>query len=394
MTVSQTNRRFLHAALLIAAALVFAFLASLGNAARADQFAYVANEGTNDVTIVDLDSVTVVDTVPVGHDPVDLVVHPDGSEVYVVGDEWLSIIDAATRDAQIIRLEFDHANSVVIDRAGEYVYIAHETFSYVTVFEVATGIIDAIEVPFLQTQHMAISPIDDSLFLVNRGGDILQVDTATGYSTPLFGSAMPGPGGIAVDSFGTLYVSSDQNLSVKAAARLGSGYSQLMTLGSGYRPGRVRIDTPASGFGGIAMVVRPFDDTISRYFESEIRLPDGSTPMDVAANPENDTLVIAFEADLSLRAPARHGSIAVGAPPMNGFNPPTFLPAGRHPIAVAIGPVVEFIDKWTLITTEDWLYKYAKVVEPGFVTLDDYLKVYKLEVAGPPKAPTLLRISD
>ena len=59
---------------------------------------YVANSGSNSVSVIDAASNTVVATVPVGTRPRGLAVHPDGGTVYVANPNSndVSVIDAAS----------------------------------------------------------------------------------------------------------------------------------------------------------------------------------------------------------------------------------------------------------------------------------------------------------
>jgi YVTN family beta-propeller protein len=60
---------------------------------------YVGNQNSNDVSVIDTATNTVVATIPVGSFPAGIAVTPDGSKVYVannVGSNTVSVIDTAT----------------------------------------------------------------------------------------------------------------------------------------------------------------------------------------------------------------------------------------------------------------------------------------------------------
>ncbi|MBO0759270.1 MAG: hypothetical protein J2P54_25805 [Bradyrhizobiaceae bacterium] len=70
----------------------------LAPASSRAQNAYVANDFSNTVSVVDTATNTVAATIPVGRGPVGVTVSPDGSKAYVTNhfSNTLSVIDTAT----------------------------------------------------------------------------------------------------------------------------------------------------------------------------------------------------------------------------------------------------------------------------------------------------------
>ena len=79
-------------------ALILGLLATAFAHGATANSAYVANRDNNNVSVIDLSTRTVVDTVSVGTDPTGVAITPDGSRVYVVnsGSNAVSVIDTAT----------------------------------------------------------------------------------------------------------------------------------------------------------------------------------------------------------------------------------------------------------------------------------------------------------
>jgi len=75
-----------------------AMILILMNIAGAAPFAYIANSGNNNVSVIDTATNKVTATVNVGFQPIGIAVTPDGTKVYVVnsGSNSVFIIDAAT----------------------------------------------------------------------------------------------------------------------------------------------------------------------------------------------------------------------------------------------------------------------------------------------------------
>jgi YVTN family beta-propeller protein len=76
----------------------FALACLLGSAQSLAQNAYITNQGSNNVTVINTATNTVVTTIPVGNDPAGVTVTADGKTVYVanLNDNSLSVIDVPT----------------------------------------------------------------------------------------------------------------------------------------------------------------------------------------------------------------------------------------------------------------------------------------------------------
>ena len=96
--------------------------------------AYVANNGSSTVSVIDTASNTVTDTIPVGINPIGVAVSPDGSQVYVTNqcvsssnctNGTVSVIDAASNAVTdtITVGPFPQGDSVSPD--GSRVYVAN-----------------------------------------------------------------------------------------------------------------------------------------------------------------------------------------------------------------------------------------------------------------------------
>jgi YVTN family beta-propeller protein len=92
---------------------LFAIVLAMGLAlaacpAEAAPFLYVANYDSNNVSVIDTATNTVVATVPVGNAPTAVAVTPDGTKAYVTnyGSASVSVIKTAT-------VAFDPANTMV-----------------------------------------------------------------------------------------------------------------------------------------------------------------------------------------------------------------------------------------------------------------------------------------
>jgi len=81
---------------------------------------YVANNGSNSVSVIDAAGNAVVATIPVGNVPYGIAVDPSGTRVYVAnnGSNSVSVIDAASNAVVATIPVGDGPVGVVVDQAG------------------------------------------------------------------------------------------------------------------------------------------------------------------------------------------------------------------------------------------------------------------------------------
>jgi YVTN family beta-propeller protein len=127
--------------------------------------AYVTNEGSDSVSVVDRDQGRVVSVIEVGRGPMGIALHPDSSRVYVVNgrSDSLSVIDVKTnRILHTVNLEVQgRATDVAITPDGRTLYVANTGLNSVSA-------IDAISFQTLATVRVGNEP--RGLTMDPRGG--------------------------------------------------------------------------------------------------------------------------------------------------------------------------------------------------------------------------------
>ena len=102
---------------------------------------YVVCEKSDELRVVDMQSLKVVATIAVGHVPRGIVLSPDGREVYVTNSwtDTVSVLDSAT--LKIVRTLSTGAEptGIVSDRAGQTLYVANRLSNDVSVIDLKTG---------------------------------------------------------------------------------------------------------------------------------------------------------------------------------------------------------------------------------------------------------------
>jgi DNA-binding beta-propeller fold protein YncE len=155
-------------------------------------FAYVANFGSASVSVLDTDEGTpptsVASTMVVGPNPVDLAVMPDGSRVIVAngGVNSITVIDgdssSATHNTVIASVSTGkNSTTITVSPDGTRIYVGTEdsieileSVGYSVIASVSTG---------KNTTTITVSPDGTLLFAVTSEGDVLIVDVEPGSST-------------------------------------------------------------------------------------------------------------------------------------------------------------------------------------------------------------------
>ncbi|WP_148588551.1 IPT/TIG domain-containing protein [Streptomyces sp. WAC01526] len=165
---------------------------------------YVANRGSNTVSVIDTATNTVIDTIATGAGPTDVAISPDGTRAYVASFSGsVSAIDTATDTVVATILAGDVPVLLAVSSDGARVYVTNAGSSTVSVIDTATNTtIDNIGVS-AQPRFPALSPDGAHLYVPNSGPDTVSViDTATRTVVENI-SAGDGPTGIAVFPDGT-----------------------------------------------------------------------------------------------------------------------------------------------------------------------------------------------
>jgi YVTN family beta-propeller protein len=166
---------------------ITAFVACLlSNAQSLAQKAYITNQGSNNVSVIDTTTNTVTATIPVGNSPFGVATTPDGSRVYIAnsGDNTVSVIDTATNAVSGTIPHVGGAVAVTPDGSKLYTEFDDPTLSFpaVAVIDTATNIVTTIPVtpfPFEGGgDAVAVSSDSQRVYFVFHG-QLLVIDTAT-----------------------------------------------------------------------------------------------------------------------------------------------------------------------------------------------------------------------
>lgn len=150
---------------------------------------YVASGDSGSVvTIVDIGSNNVLDTIAVGGSPSEVAITPDGSFAYVSNYSLntVAVIDTATRTLVTTVPVGAHSNSIAMAPDGAHCYVGLAFADYcVSVIDTATNTVSA-NIPFPEfadadwaiSKQVVVTPNGSRVFVAN-GDNILSIDTAT-----------------------------------------------------------------------------------------------------------------------------------------------------------------------------------------------------------------------
>jgi len=173
--------------------------------ALAAPIAYIANYGSNDVSVLDTATGTVTATVPVGRNPYGVSVNSAGTRVYVSNSDQdsVSVLDTATNSVIASIPVGDLPLGVATNAAGTRLYVANTLDGSVSVIDTATNtVITTIEVG--SSPHgAAVSLTGARVYITNESSNSVSVIDTTSNTVVATVPVAPSPRGVAVNAAGT-----------------------------------------------------------------------------------------------------------------------------------------------------------------------------------------------
>jgi serine/threonine protein kinase, bacterial len=265
--------------------------------------AYVANTGSNSVSVVDTVRHTVTATTAVGRHPVGVAVDPSTRTVYVTNydDSSVSVIDIASNTVIASVGVGSHPGGVVVDPDARIAYATNGDNSSVSVIDVTTHTVTATVPTGKGPSRVAIDRNAHRLFVTTADPTVTVIDTTN--RTVIGSVALRGrPAGIAIDNAShTAYIASGDDASVSFVDTITLGVTASVPVGQ--RPAGVAVDPPtntvyvANYSGGSVSVI----DT-TRHIVTGI-LAVGNNPLAVTVDPTTHFAYVTSDVN--------HGSVTV-----------------------------------------------------------------------------------
>ena len=149
--------------------------------------AYTANQYGNSLSIVDVNSSTLVATVPLSSGGFNVLADPGSSRVYVTTSSGeLHVVDAGTRTV-VAKVQLGAAsNGLALDRTSGLLYVSSISAGTVSVVSTATNTVTKTHTVSPMPQRIALSADGKSLFVATEstGLEILDVTTGSRVTVP------------------------------------------------------------------------------------------------------------------------------------------------------------------------------------------------------------------
>ncbi|MBL0057140.1 MAG: beta-propeller fold lactonase family protein [Chitinophagaceae bacterium] len=208
---------------------------------------YVTNYISGNVSVISTETNTVIATVPVGTNPYGLSVSPDGSRVYVanIGTNNVSVINTAT-DLVISTIPAGTAPSATkLSPDGSRLYIANNGSANVSVINVSTNALVATVAIGSAPFGISVSPDGSKVYVANQNSNSISVINAV---TNLEEASIPvgsGPVGTAISADGSRLYVTNQSTNQMSVINTATN-SVLTTVSVGANPFGISLSADGS----------------------------------------------------------------------------------------------------------------------------------------------------
>jgi|GEM_PF-5978550 len=189
--------------------------AAPAHAATAMDLAYVLDAGADAVRVVDVATSTMVETIPVGHDPDTIVVSADKRTTYVVNmggsaGDTVSVIDTATSTVTHTIPVCSGPVTAALKPDGSQLWVGC-TSGGISEIDTATDTVVSTPVMAHAPEDLAFAPDGSKAYALygispSGPGGLVEIDAATGTATPVFADSRVGHGLIVSPDGSKLYV--------------------------------------------------------------------------------------------------------------------------------------------------------------------------------------------
>jgi len=266
-------------------------------AAHSEGQLLVLNKTDDNLMVFDAPSHQLLKTIPVGREPHEVAVTPDGRKAYVanVGDDSLSVVDL--KEGRVRRTlkpdGMDQPHGLAITPDGRRLFVTSEGSHRLYLIDVRRDVVERSITTTQRGSHMVtLAGKGTRAWVANRGSDSLSLYDLPGLKLVRTFKVGPGPEGIAVSPNGRFIVTSLQGAGQVAVVDA-SRSSVLTRLPAGEAP--IRVLFPAAS--PMAIVSNrgsddvTFIDVAARHVIATV--PVGKRPGGMAVNGRGTRLYVA-----------------------------------------------------------------------------------------------------
>ena len=255
--------------------------------------AYIANDGSNSVTVINTANNTILTTISVGSAPNSIAASPDGSRVYVANEgQTVSVINTSTHKVIATIPVGAYPTGIVVSPDGNRVYVVNNNSADVSVINTTTNtVISTISIGG-GIFGIAISPDGKTLYVTNEvQNNLVVISTATNTITATITEDLGSDSeGVAVSPDGKLvYVASNTSSLLLV---INAANNQIISkIPIGFAPVGVSVSPDGSrvyvATGNTVSVVNALTNTLIT------KIPVGSGPQGISISPDGSQVYVA-----------------------------------------------------------------------------------------------------
>ena len=299
---------------------------------------YVANYTGNSVSVIDGATNAVVATPTVGSYPVAIAANPVTNMVYVANltSNSVSVIDGATNAVVATPTVGSYPVAIAVNPVTNMVYVVNENSYSVSVIDGATNAVVATTGVGSLPSAIAVNPVTNQVYVTNSADSTVSViDGATNavVATPTVGSY---PVAIAVNPVTNMVYAANQGDNTVSVID-GARNTVVATPGVGFVPGAIAVNP-------VTNQVYVADEGSTDEVSNSVSVIDGATntvvatpmvgtsPRAIAMNPVTNQIYVANNGGNSV-------SVIDGATNSTVATPGV----GSEPTAIAVNPVTDMV---------------------------------------------------
>jgi len=292
---------------------------------------YVANSGTNNVTVID-GATNKTLTVSAGTDPIAVAVNPITNKIYVAnqGSNNVTVIDGLTNTPSSIPVG-NGPSAVAVNPVTNQIYVTNRTSGTVTVIDGNNANSTVTVTVGSQPIAVAVNPVTNEIYVANyNAASVTAINGATNSTSSPIGTGT-NPAALAVNPVtNEIYVANYGSGNVTVIN--GSTNAAATTVNAGTNPNAVAVDAVSNKIY-VANAGSPNVTVIDGISNSPVNVNtgSGSVAFAVALNPATDQIYVAVQGTNTV--------MVINGP----TNTTSTLSAGTMPRAVAVNPVTDKI---------------------------------------------------
>ena len=318
-----------------------------GTGVAPSTFAYITNEGSLDISVIDIANTSrVVMTIPLGAHPYGVAINAAATRVYVTNPSSnnLKVIDTSTNRVIATVNVGTFPNGVAVSPDGTRVYVANSS-NTVSVIDAANNTIIASVTAGTTPNGIAVDPTGTRVYVSNNNSNNVSVINTVNNTVVATIPVGPGPQGVAVNRAGTRVYAAHGNGVAVIDPATNAVIATIVGVGN---PISIAFDlfdniyvSDPSGTNGHVHGIRSSDNTVFTSIQV------GRLPIGLSFHPDRVQLYVANRLDntvmeINTSLPAISATLTVGTAP-NAFGnfigtPPAALTVPGAPTIGAVTP--------------------------------------------------------